>query len=188
MICALFVVAVAASTFGQSLGNPLNPFCQPGLGGNIPCPCNNPPLTASRGCDNSAATGGAGLYWGGNASLSNDTLVFGVFEARPNALSILLQGTSTIAHGIVYGQGVRCIGGTLRRLFVEAADSNGSLAAPGPADLATISERSAQLGDPLVPGIIRYYMVYYRDPVVLGGCPPSSTFNDTVAWQIHWTQ
>ena len=174
---------------GQGQSSQLNSFCQPGIGGFIPCPCGNPPLLADRGCDNSSATGGASIYWGGNASLSADTLVFGVSDAKPNVLSILLQGTAQIPNGgVVYGQGIRCVGGHLKRLFREMADNTGHIEAPSPNDTATVSQRSAQLGDQLAPGIIRYYMAYYRDHIVLGGCPPSSTFNDTQAWQINWTQ
>ena len=32
----------------------------------------------------------------------------------------------------------------------------------------------------------RDYLVYYRDPIVLGGCPSSSTFNGTQAVTINW--
>jgi len=28
--------------------------------------------------------------------------------------------------------------------------------------------------------------VYYRDPVVLGACPPASTFNATQTGRIDW--
>jgi hypothetical protein len=41
----------------------------------------------------------------------------------------------------------------------------------------TISARSAALGNPIFAGRSRWYLVYYRDPVELGGCPATSTFN-----------
>ena len=43
-----------------------------------------------------------------------------------------------------------------------------------------------RLGDPLVAGSRRYYLVYYRDPIVLGGCPLASTFNATQGGLIPW--
>jgi hypothetical protein len=50
-----------------------------------------------------------------------------------------------------------------------------------------VSVRSAALGDPIGPGTSRTYLVFYRDPNVLGGCPPTSTFNGTQTQQIVWT-
>jgi hypothetical protein len=43
------------------------------------------------------------------------------------------------------------------------------------------------LGDPIAAGSARYYYVYYRDPVVLGGCPSTSTFNTTQSARIDWS-
>jgi hypothetical protein len=81
---------------------------------------------------------------------------------------------------------VRCVGGALRRLFVKTA-AGGSIHAPnlsgGDAD---IPARSAQLGDPLAAGQDRWYMVYYRDPNVLGSCSAVATYNCTRAAAIHW--
>ena len=38
----------------------------------------------------------------------------------------------------------------------------------------------------IVAGEHRYYGVYYRDPVVLGGCPAASTFNVTSQLAVLW--
>jgi len=76
------------------------------------------------------------------------------------------------------------VGGTLRRLYQKSA-LNGSIRAPGAGDLS-ITTRSAQLGDPIQPGATRYYLVYYRDPLVSGGCPAASTFNTTQTASIAW--
>ena len=35
-------------------------------------------------------------------------------------------------------------------------------------------------------GTSRWYAVYYRDPVVLGGCPATSTFNSTQTQLVNW--
>jgi hypothetical protein len=79
----------------------------------------------------------------------------------------------------VFGQGVRCLGGTLKRLYVKTA-VNGSITAPefAAGDLP-VAARSAQLGLPIQAGQPYYFLVTYRDPVVPGGCPASSTFNAT---------
>jgi len=52
--------------------------------------------------------------------------VFTTTGEKPTATSVLLQGTSSPAAGVVYGQGVRCVGGTLKRLFTKTA-SGGSI-------------------------------------------------------------
>lgn len=162
-------------------------LCDPGDGGVITCPCANPPGGPDRGCDNSSATGGASLSAGGVAYLSMDSLEFTSNGERPTAFSLLLQGTATISSGLAYGQGVRCVGGSLKRLFTGNA-SGGSVTMPNfGAGEPTVSARSASKGDPIQPGQSRWYLVYYRDPNVLGGCPSGSTFNATQTGQVLWS-
>jgi hypothetical protein len=64
----------------------------------------------------------------------------------------------------------------------------GSITAPsyGAGDLQ-VSARSAALGDTILAGQSRWYLVYYRDPIVLGGCPASSTFNATQTGRVTWS-
>ena len=159
-------------------------FCDPGVAGVLACPCANPASGAGRGCDNSSATGGASLSAAGNASLGADSLVFTTAGEKPTATSIVLQGTNA-GSGVVFGQGVRCVGGTLKRLYVKTA-SGGSITAPSTTD-ARVSVRSAALGDVIAAGTSRYYGVYYRDPIVLGGCPAASTFNITNQLAVYWS-
>jgi hypothetical protein len=161
-------------------------LCQPGTGTVIPCPCGNPPANAPRGCDNSSATGGARLVSTGVASLSADTVVFTTDGERATATSIVAQGNAVQANGFIFGQGVRCFAGVLKRLYVKAA-SGGSITAPQGAD-PSVSARSAATGDTIAAGSTRWYGVYYRDPVVLGGCPSTHTFNSTQTQSILWAQ
>jgi hypothetical protein len=164
----------------------LTSLCEPGVGVII-CPCANSPGGAGRGCDNSAATGGAALAASGFAHLSMDSLMFMTSGEKPTALSIVMQGNGVISNGVAYGQGVRCVGGTIiRRLFIKSATS-GSITAPEfDAGDPTVSARSIAKGDPIQAGDSRWYLVYYRDPTVLGGCPASSTFNATQTGQVTW--
>ena len=108
----------------------------------------------------------------------NDALLLVRIGARDN-------GDARLGSGSVFGQGVLCAGGSLKRLFVHTAAS-GVVSAPSGADLP-VSQRSSALGDPIAPGYWRYYQVYYRDPTVLGACPATSTFNSTQALALHWT-
>jgi hypothetical protein len=168
-------------------GTSFTSLCDPGVGGVIPCPCANAPVNSGRGCDNSASTGGANLSSGGLAHLSSDSLFFTTAGEKPTATSILMQGTSHLMTGAVYGQGVRCVSGSLKRLFVKSA-VGGSILAPnfGAGD-PSVSARSAAKGDTILPGQSRWYLVYYRDPTVLGGCPATSTFNATQTGQVSWS-
>jgi len=152
----------------------------------IACPCGNQPSSLGRGCDNSSFTGGAVLAAGGIAYLSIDSLVFTTSDEKPNATSILLQGTTSLPTGVAFGQGVRCVGGSMKRLYVKAA-VNGSITAPDfAAGDATVSMRSASLGDPIQSGESRFFLVYYRDPIVSSSCPATSTYNATQTGQISW--
>jgi formylglycine-generating enzyme required for sulfatase activity len=164
--------------------SPMTSFCTPGFQGVIACPCSNPAAGLDRGCDNSSATGGASLSASGQPALAADTLLFTTTGERPTATSIVLQATSTNPTGVAFGQGVRCVSNQLLRLYVKNA-VGGSIRAPLGTDLS-VSARSAALGDPLAPGTTRHYSVYYRDPIVLGGCAPASTFNSTQSGSLTW--
>jgi hypothetical protein len=168
-------------------GTRFESLCEPGSGGTILCPCSNTPGSSGRGCDNSAGTGGATLLAAGGAYLSSDSLVFATGGQRPAGLSILLQGNALVSSGTVYGQGVRCAGGELKRLAVKSAVGGGITAPDFGAGDPQISVRSAALGDPILSGQRRWYLVFYRDPSVLGGCPPTRTFNCTQTGQVTWS-
>ena len=148
----------------------------------LACPCGNPPSGPVRGCNNSAGTGGATLAQTGTASVSADTVAFHAAGQTATGTSVFLQGTALA--NATFGQGVRCAGGSLLRLYVKTA-AGGASSAPVGAD-PTVSARSAALGGPIFAGDTRHYLVYYRDPVVLGGCPAASTFNTTPTGTSTW--
>jgi hypothetical protein len=163
---------------------PATYLCEPGVSPTQICPCSNPPSGPGRGCDNSSVTGGASITAAGGASVANSTVVFTTAAEKPTALSIVLQGTTVNTTGIVFGQGIRCATGALKRLYQHNA-VGGSMSAPVGSDLP-VPVRSANLGDPILSGQHRYYLVYYRDSTVLGGCSVFSTFNDTNTADILW--
>jgi len=75
----------------------------------------------------------------------------------------------------------------LKRLFTTTA-SGGSITAPNYfAGDPKVSTRSAAKGNPISAGQSRWYLVFYRDPIVLGGCPSGSTFNATQTAEIAWS-
>jgi len=151
-----------------------------GDGSGHACPCGNTGL-AGRGCNNSDGTGGSRLTASGVASLGADTLLFTVIGEKPTALSTFWQGNASVGP-LIYGDGLRCMGGALKRLRSESAVS-GIVQYPDGAE-THVAVRSAALGDPLVIGSKRYYQVTYRDPSP-NFCPPG-TYNISGAIEIWW--
>jgi len=159
--------------------SPFNPFCAGDGSLATACPCANFGFQG-HGCENSSTTGGATLVASGETN--PDTVRLDAAGERPTALSIFLQGSASASSGIVFGDGVRCVAGTLKRLYVKNA-SGGACAAPVGAD-PSITARSAALGNPIAPGDTRFYQVYYRDAAGTF-CPPE-TFNATNGVRIGW--
>jgi Tol biopolymer transport system component len=162
-------------------------LCEPGISGAMRCPCSNPPAGPERGCDNSAATGGASLSARGGDFLSSDSLVFTTSNESPGASSLLLQGSRSLRVGAAFGHGVRCVAGSLRRLYTGSA-TGGSITAPrfGLGEPA-VHDRSAALGDPISAGSTRWYAVLYRDPGDVGSCRGSSRYNSTQVIEATWS-
>ena len=146
------------------------------------CPCANTALLG-RGCANSSGSGAA-LNAFGSASLSNDTLVLSSSGELPSALSIFLQGTAQVA-AAVFGDGVRCVGGNLKRLYTKNA-VGGVASAPSGAE-PSVSARCAVLNDPLTAGAVRYVQTYYRDPnAAFCPAPQGSSFNISSGVVLTW--
>ncbi len=152
-----------------------------GDGSQGPCPCGNQGLVG-RGCAHSFDARGARLAAAGEPTL--DSVVIAAHELPPSALCILLQGSQTMP-AASFGDGLRCAGGQLMRLYSRNA-SLGSVSLPGPFD-TTLSARAAQLGAPIPTGAQRCYQFYFRDAAV-GFCPApqGSTFNTSPAITIQY--
>ncbi len=169
----------------QGCGEPGVPICEPLVGGVMDCPCGNTPSVRGVGCDNSSGAGGARLTATGIARLSYDTVTLIADNAVSATPSIVLQGSDVLPTGIVFGQGVRCLSGSLKRMYVKTAVA-GSVTAPEASD-PRLSVRSAALGQAIAAGTHSYYGVYYRDPIVLGSCPGWAMFNITQQLDILWS-
>jgi hypothetical protein len=148
------------------------------------CPCGNFGAPGA-GCNNSIGNGGASLGATGVPSLSNDTLVLTQSGELASSLSIFLQGTTNLPNGLVFGDGVRCVGGSLKRLYVRAA-SAGTVSAPAAGD-PSVSVASAALGDTITAGATRFYGVYYRDAsATFCPNPPGNTWNIGNSNSVLW--
>jgi hypothetical protein len=170
----------AWSCVGSAAGTPL---CY-GDGSGTSCPCGNPGATG-HGCENSATTGGARLAGSGVASLASDSVVLTASGERPTAFSLFLQGKVEVSSPLLYGDGLRCIGGALKRLYSRNA-SGGVAAAPVGAELP-VSQRSHAVGDSILAGETRTYQVAYRDPnPTFCPSPTGGTFNVSQALRILW--
>ncbi|MBI5364782.1 MAG: hypothetical protein HZA53_16520 [Planctomycetes bacterium] len=158
--------------------NPGTPFCAgDGLDPNVttPCPCGNVG-GPGRGCANSVNPLGALLDATG--SPLPDTMVLAGSGMPATVSCIYLQGTALA--DTVFGDGVRCAGGTLLRLRTRA-NVGGASAFPDSTDTISLSVRGG-----VVPGsgTTRYYQTYYRNSAGLF-CPPE-TFNVTNGRVIVW--
>ena len=98
---------------------------------------------------------------------------------------MLLQGSASLANGTAYGDGLMCVGGTVKRLYSRRA-VEGVFVAPAGGD-PSVTARSASLGDPITPGATRFYQVYQRDSDA-GFCPSpaGNAFNVSSGYRITW--
>jgi hypothetical protein len=179
----LIVAGVGTNVKAYRTPNPgTSPICF-GDGSSGACPCANSG-GAGRGCANSANPAGARLAASGAPSLANDTLLLTSSGELPAALSIFLQGTTQIVPA-VFGDGLRCVGGNLKRLYSKNAVA-GVATAPQAGD-PSVSARSAALNDPLLAGSVRYLQTYYRDPSTsFCPAPQGSTFNISSGLSVTW--
>ncbi len=159
------------------------PDCTPlvvcaGDGSAAACPCGNfggP----GRGCENSLGTGGARLVATGSARTGADTLALAADGLPPAGSALFFQGDSALGggQGTAFGDGLRCAGGSVRRLGV-----------------VSITAATAQIGGPagislsavgLIPaaGGVRTYQTWYRNAAPF--CTVE-TFNLTNGSTLTW--
>ncbi len=159
------------------------PLCL-GDGTGAACPCgNSSPVGSQAGCTNSSGNA-ARLSDSGFASLSNDTLVLSVGGETPNAPTVVIQGTAS-ANSAVFGDGLRCAGGQVLRMYTRNA-SSGVVHVPAASD-PSVSARAAALGHPIAPGTTRVYQSYYRDPnPSFCASPAGATWNLSNGLFVRW--
>jgi hypothetical protein len=147
------------------------PFCF-GDGTGTACPCGNSGA-AGNGCASSVNAAGAHLTTSGASNLANDTLVL-QGTGMPNSSCLYFQGTTQISN--MFGDGLRCAGGTVIRLGTKT--NVGGASQYPTAGNASISVKGAVTS----PGT-RTYQTWYRNAAVY--CTPS-TFNLTNGILITW--
>jgi hypothetical protein len=146
-------------------------YCD-GTSGLCPCGNNGGP---GRGCINSTGAG-AGLEGAETDGIVNDDLELTVFNTRPGASVLLFHGTATTGggFGLPFGDGLRCVGGSIVRMGVRISDATGSVTwGPGLA-----AQNGWSVGQTV------YFQGWYRN--VQGPC--ASGFNLTNGLQVTFTQ
>jgi hypothetical protein len=148
-----------------------------GDGSGTQCPAgNNSPAGAAEGCLNSMGMG-ALITAFGNPSISNDTLVLHGSQMLTGPC-LYFQGNNLVngGAGAVFGDGLRCVGGTVVRLGTKA-NIAGASSYPFLGDLSVSVRGACAVGD------VRMYQVWYRNAAAF--CT-ASTFNLTNGLQLIW--
>ncbi len=132
-----------------------------GDGSGTPCPCanDNDGSLPGAGCDNGVFASGAQLTGSGVASVSNDTLVLSTIHLEPNNSGLYFQANNDLSPGNVWGDGLQCAGGQLKRLGVRFADANGASDTSAWATPISVKAGNVLAGD------TKRYQCWYRTTV-----------------------
>ncbi|MDP6410793.1 MAG: right-handed parallel beta-helix repeat-containing protein [Planctomycetota bacterium] len=135
-------------------------------------PCGNADPAA--GCANGSGSG-ARLGASGSASLANADLVLESSGLVPGQPGLYFQGDNPAAGGagLPFGDGLRCVGGSVVRLQVVTASGSG----------ASATSMDIGLAGGVSVGETKHYQLWYRAP---GSSPCGSGFNLTNAVSVTW--
>lgn len=153
------------------------PFCF-GDGSGLACPCGNAsPSIRQAGCANSLGLAGR-LIDAGASSLSSDTFVL-QGSSMPSSSALYFQATNQQngGAGAVFGDGLRCAGGSTIRLGTKS-NVGGVSQYPAPGDVS-VSVRGL-----VAAPSTRTYQVWYRNAAAF--CT-SATYNLTNGLLVTWT-
>lgn len=137
-------------------------------------PCFNTGVPGN-GCGNGTDATGANLSGSGVADVLNDSLLLTASGLVPFQPGLYFQGTTEVSGGSgqVFGDGLRCAGGSVLRLEVAFSDAGG---------MSSTAGALASSGG-ISPGDLRTYQLWYRDPV---GSPCGAQFNLTNGYSVQW--
>jgi hypothetical protein len=170
-----FTVGAPTAPVAYCFGDGTSTACPCNIGVGCPCPSTG---GAGNGCPWSGNPLGANLAGNGNPSISADSIVL-TGSGMPNSSALYFQGTTrqALGAGVVFGDGLRCAGGTVIRLGTKTNSSGQSLY-PDVGD-ASISVK----GLITAGGCIRTYQCWYRNAADF--CT-ASTFNLTNGVEVTW--
>jgi hypothetical protein len=170
--------------------DPVSPFCAAGVGGIVSCPCGNPqvPAGSTTGCNNFVAPNGGAVLSGAGTPVTNpgDTLQFNMTGGVGTSVTVLFQGTTNTVNTRT-GAGVRCVGGTLKRLY-KGNPVAGAISFPN--NGVKVHDQSALKGFVINAPVTLFYYTAYRNSAANGqpGCPGLNFgFNSSNAGAVSWT-
>jgi len=153
-------------------------FGDPGSGAGCPCGNDNDHTVPGSGCANGVFSSGAHLVGSGRPSVCADTLVLATTGLEPLEAGLYFQAENDLSPGVPWGDGLRCAGGTLRRLGVRFSDAVGSSDTSGlPLPI------SMKVGN-VAAGDTKRYQCWYRNDVA---SPCGSGFNASNGYRVRWT-
>ncbi|MCB9916052.1 MAG: hypothetical protein H6828_13060 [Planctomycetes bacterium] len=164
---------VSAASFDISI-NPAPPgtaYCFCDGTASVTAPCGNAGA-AGNGCGNSANAAGANLDGAGDAVVGSDTVVLTATGLPSTAFCLIFQGDNN--NEAVFGDGIKCAGGTMVRMGTMQAVG-------GSVDTASMGVTVSVKGG-VTAGDLRYYQGWYRDAA--GPC--GNFFNTTNGYEIQW--
>jgi len=170
--------ALGLVDFSNPVGSPGVPYCF-GDGSGTPCPCSNDNdgSLSEAGCANGQYASGARLTASGVASLSADTLVLHGENTENSQSGLYFQANNDLSPGSLWGDGLRCAGGSLKRLGVRFSDATGY--SDTSAWATSISVRAGNI----LAGDTKYYQLWYRNPF---NSPCGSDFNASNGVAVLW--
>ena len=164
--------------FRIQVPDPYTTYCY-GDGSGTACPCGNENdgSVPGSGCANGVYASGARMVASGSARLSADTLQLSCRGMEPNNSGLYFQANNDLSPGTLWGAGLRCAGGSLKRLGVRFSDATGASDTSGYPH--TISAKAGNIA----PGDTRYYQCWYRNPQ---NSPCASEFNTSNGVAVTW--
>ena len=96
------------------------------------------------------------IDFSGTTSISHDHFVLKARQAPPLKTCLFIMGTAPQDPPVPFGDGVRWIGGTVKRMGITMSDTQGDVSFPAAFTAPPLST--------LVAGDTRYFMLWYRDP------------------------
>jgi len=154
-------------------------YCFGDPGSGTPCPCgnDNDGSVPQSGCANGVFASGAQLTASGDPSLGADTLVLATTGTEPSNSGLYFQANNDLSPGLVWGDGLQCAGGQLKRLGVRFSDANGY------SDTSGFAQPISVKAGNIVAGDTKYYQLWYRNPI---SSPCTSDFNSSNGLAITW--
>ncbi len=154
-------------------------YCFGDVGSGTPCPCgnDNDGSVPGAGCGNGQYASGALLTGTGVASLSNDTLVLIGQYTENNQSGLYFQANNDLSPGNLWGDGLQCAGGGLKRLGVRFSDASGY------SDTSAWATPISVKAGNILAGDTKHYQLWYRNPFM---SPCGNQFNASNGYAITW--